>query len=94
MFEKNLEALLNVNPQLAAKILSIKTNDKFEVFMDEKDPINVNLYDKENDFIFYPSKPIDEVISQYNDMLKKYARYPFMFFYGISNGLLIKLVLT
>ena len=94
MYKRNIEALLGVNQDLAIKLLNIKTNEKFEVFMDEHDPININLYDRVEDYIFYKTKPVDEITKQYNEVFAQYARYPFLFFYGISNGLLLKMLLN
>jgi len=89
--EKNLNALIQKNPQLAARLYAIQTNNRFEVFMDEKDPININLYDKKNDIPFYETKPIEEITNKYNEIMEKKSRYPFLVFYGIGNGLLIKM---
>ena len=91
MFKKNLKALLQIDPHLATKIARVKTNEKFEVFVDEKDPININLYDRKNDFIFYKTKPVDEIAAEYEELMKQYARYPYMFFFGVANGLLVKM---
>jgi len=89
--EKNLNALIQVNPILTTKLHSIQTNQQFEVFMDEKDPININLFDKKNNIPFYESKPIDEITNRYNEIMEKKSRYPFLVFYGIGNGLLTKM---
>ncbi len=93
-YEKNLQVLFQVDEKLATKIFSIHENRRFEVFVDPNDPINVNLLDKEHQAIFYSTKPIDEITQQYNNLLKQYGRYPFLWFYGTSNGLLIKMFLN
>ena len=93
-YEKNLEALMQTNPVLGARLYSLAENKRYEVFVDEKDPINVNLYDTKEKTIFYATKPIDEVTAQYEAMLKKFARHPFLWFYGISNALLVKMFLN
>ena len=93
-YETNLSALFEVDPSLAAKIFSIPENSRFEVFVDPNDPINVNIYDNETDEPFYPTKPIDEVTVQYNKLHKEYGRHPFMWFYGVANGLLLKMFLN
>ena len=91
IFEKNLNTLIQKNPILATKLYSIQTNQQFEIFMDEKDPININLFDKKNNIPFYDNKPIEEVTNRYNEIMKTKSRYPFLTFYGIGNGLLIKM---
>jgi len=91
VLEKNINALIQKNPTLAVKLHSIQTNKHFEVFMDEEDPININLFDTKNDIPFYKNKPIEEITNRYNEIMEKKARYPFLTFYGIGNGLLIKM---
>ena len=93
-YQKNLEALLKKDALLTAYLHSIETNNNFELFMDKNDDLNTNLYDKNRDFIFYKTKPIDEIVTQYETLMKKKYRYPFIPFYGISNGLLIKMLLN
>jgi len=93
-YEKNLQAIMQKDPKLGAFLYSINTNKKFEVFMDKNDDVNINIYDKENDYIFYPTKPVDEVVEQYNKIMDSKSRYPLLTFYGIGNGLLIKMLLN
>ena len=93
-FEKNLNALLENSPELVAFLHSIKENKNFEVFMDEKDDININILDKENNYIFYPTKPVDEVTKQYEELMSKKSRYPLLTMYGLSNGLLVRMLLN
>jgi len=47
-YEQNLQALVQKNPKLATKLFSVKENKNFEVFVDEKDPLNVNIADIKN----------------------------------------------
>jgi len=94
IYEKNLQALLKQNPTLSAKLHAIQHNTRYEVFVDEKDPININIYDKEKEFIFYHAKPLDEVTAQYETFLKTYARHPYLWLFGIANGLFVKMLLN
>jgi hypothetical protein len=94
MLEKNLGVLVKVNPYLTAKIKEIKENKKFEVFLDEKDRLNYNIYDTDNNEFFYKNSPIKTVIEDYNNIEKIYSRYPYLYFYGLGNGVLIKLLLN
>ena len=91
ILQKNINSLFEYNPILATKLHSIRTNEQFEVFMDEKDVININLFDKKHNKPFYETKPIDEITNRYNEIMDIKSRYPFLVFYGISNGLLIKM---
>jgi hypothetical protein len=92
--EKNLNVLIKIDPELTAFLYSIQTNKKFEVYMDEKDDININILDKENNYIFYPTKPVDEVTNQYEEIMSKKSRYPVLTMYGFANGLLIRMFLN
>jgi hypothetical protein len=92
--EKNLQSLIKVNPVLTAKLHSIESNEEFDVFMDSNDDININIYDKRREYVFYKSKPIDEVTAEYEALMKNYSRHPFMWIYGIANGLLVKMLLN
>ncbi len=89
--EKNLQVLVEKNPILGAKLHSINTNKRFEVFVDEKDNVNINLFDKQNKTPMYQGKPIEEITKRYEEIMSKKSRYPFLVFYGLGNGLLIKM---
>ena len=93
-YEKNLQALIKKDNELSAILFSISQNQQYEVFMDKKDDVNINIYDKEKDYIFYNTKPVDEVVNQYENIMKQKSRYPLLFMYGISNGLLVKMFLN
>lgn len=95
LFEKNIEALSSVEELvLVAHLFSIETNSRYEVFVDEKDPINVNLYDREKEHVFYPQKPIDGVTQRYEEIMESYKRHPVMWLYGVDNGLLLKMLIN
>jgi len=93
-YEKNLQALMDEDPTLAAKLFAIEENTTYEVFMDPNDDININIYDTKKEVIFYQNRPIDDVTKQYEELMQKYARYPFLFLYGFANGLLVKMFLN
>ena len=93
-YEKNLQAINKIDPVLSVFLQTITENKNFEVFMDKNDDVNINIYDKERDFIFYQTKPVDEVVSQYENIMEKYSRYPLFWLYGVSNGLLVKMLLN
>ena len=93
-YEKNLQALLKKDNELSAILFSVSQNQQYEIFMDNKDDVNINIYDKEKDYIFYNTKPVDEVVNQYENIMKQKSRYPLLFMYGMSNGLLVKMFLN
>lgn len=89
-FSKNLESLRQVDPILYLALKSFKPNQKYEVFMDN-DPANYNIIDKEQAIALYLTKPIKEVMEK-NEQLFSYAYYPFLYLYGLGNGVLIRLL--
>ena len=91
IFEKNIKALLEVNPTLSTKLFSIKTNKDFEVVQQGDDPINLNIIDKKNHYPIYKTNPLKE-IQEKQKQFKKYERYPALYFFGIGNGIFIKLL--
>ncbi len=90
-FDKNIKALLKINPSLASKLFSINTNNKFDVTQQGNDPINLNIIDKEKKYPIYKTEPLKE-IKEKREMFKKYERYPALYFYGMGNGIFIKLL--
>jgi len=91
ILEKNIKALLKVNPTLASKLFSIKTNDKFEIIQQGDDPINLNIIDKEKKYPIYTTNPLNEIETKRKEF-KQYERYPVLYFYGMGNGIFIKLL--
>ncbi|MEA1955650.1 MAG: 6-hydroxymethylpterin diphosphokinase MptE-like protein [Campylobacterota bacterium] len=90
-YEKNIDALIKIDPMLGTAIFSIGENKKFEVFQG-KDALDINLLDvQRNDFMY--EKPLDELVQTVNEFHNEYVRYPVLFFYGMGNGLLCKALL-
>jgi hypothetical protein len=90
--EANIKSLLPHNPTLSASLISIQQASKYEIFIDEKDNANINIIDKESFDPLYISKPIDETIEKYKEH-EKYSRYPYLYFFGIGNGVFYKMLL-
>ncbi len=93
IFKKNISKLIQTNPKLAAKLVEIKTNERFEVFVDPKDALNINILDHTHDAIFYDNNPLEAVTTQLDEFEKSYNRYPVLYIYGIANALFVKLLL-
>lgn len=88
--EKNLKALKRTSPYLVKDVEMIEGNSKYEVFID-KDPLNINIIDKESNTPLYLSKPIDETIEKIGEF-SEYSLYPYLYFFGIGNGVFFKLL--
>jgi hypothetical protein len=90
IYEKNLSALLGVNPSLAANLFSLNANTKFSVFQG-KELIDINIIDNDSHRYIYDS-PVSDVEKFIQDSETEYSRYPVLFFYGIGNGIFYKLL--
>lgn len=90
-YEKNIEALIKIDPALGSYLFAIKQNERFEVFQG-KDQIDINILDTQNSDFLY-QKPLNELELTIQEMHDKYVRYPVLFFYGIGNGLFAKALL-
>lgn len=89
-FDTNLAALAKVDTLLYLALKSFKPNQHYEVFMDN-DPANYNIIDTKNTKALYLTKPIDEIMER-NAQLHSYSYYPFLYLYGLGNGVLIRLL--
>lgn len=91
IFERNIEALLPINVPLATRLFAMQGNERFEVFQGD-DPADINILDRETQEIFY-EYPVKDTMAKY-DEFDNYKRYPFLYFFGVGNGQLIKLLLN
>lgn len=91
-FDKNIQALLEVNPLLAAQLKTLEVNKKYEVYLGD-DPLNINIYDKDNAVSLYHKSPLEETMEKIEEF-KPFALYPFLYFFGCGNGVFYKLLLT
>lgn len=90
IYDKNLNALREVNPLLFARLHSISGNKQFEVFQG-KDPLQINFYDNERNIAVF-DKPLEDVLDKI-ESYKSYDRYAFFYFFGLGNGVFIKTIL-
>ena len=91
-FDKNIEALLTINPLLAAQLKMLEANQKYEVYIG-KDPLNINIYDKENKISLYQKSPLEETLEKIKEF-EPFKLYPFFYFFGCGNGVFYKLLLN
>ncbi|WP_345993117.1 6-hydroxymethylpterin diphosphokinase MptE-like protein [Sulfurimonas sp. HSL-1716] len=93
IYEQNLQALLQVNIKVATTLFGLKTNEKFEVFVDKKDPLNINIASNKNGKTLYEGVPIRQTEEYLNSFMKEYQRYPYLYFFGMGNGVFYKALL-
>ena len=86
-FEKNIKALEKKVPSLAFEIKNIKENVRFEVFYKENIEF-ANIFDKKTNVFLY-DKPTIDIFTKLSE-LDKYSEYPYLYFYGIASGKVIK----
>lgn len=91
IFERNISALLSVDPLLAAKIFEIQENQKYEVYQGS-DPLQINLYDKKLQTTLY-QEPLNETMEKIQELNSK-SRYRYFYFFGFGNGVFYKLLLA
>jgi hypothetical protein len=90
ILDKNLGALYHRNSKLALKIWAIEENTNFEVFQG-KDPLDINILDIKNESFFY-ANPINDTVALFNRK-EELQTYPYRYFFGIGNGVLISMIL-
>lgn len=91
-FQSNLASLATKNPNLAFKLQNTLANQRYEVFIGE-DIANYNILDKQTQTPLFKTKPLDETMKRFEE-LRNYAYYPYLYFYGMGNGVLYKLLLS
>lgn len=90
-FQSNLACIATKNPSLAYALQSLKPNTNFEVFLGE-DVANYNIFDKKRGKSLYATQSLTESMKRFEE-LKEFAYYPYLYFYGMGNGVLHKLLL-
>lgn len=90
-YDKNLAALRAVNPLLWVQLHNVHENNRFELFQG-KDPLQINLYDTQFQVTLY-DHPVEETIQKI-ESYTQYDRYPFLYFFGLGNGIFVKSLLA
>ena len=88
-FEKNILALAQYNQALHEKLSSFGDVESFEIFMDEGDIATLNFVNTKNFTPLYEGSP-KETVAQQATQYQLFAKYPYLYFYGLGNGVLIK----
>lgn len=89
IFENNLNAILEVNQFLFQELKKIDGNYNYEVFFDEKNPKDINIVQNSSFTPMYKGKASQKITQQLEEF--KYAqKYPYLYIFGIANGVFIK----
>lgn len=88
-FQINLEALQTKNPHLAQRLQSIDEVKDFEIFMDENDVKTLNFVHAKHFIPLYGASPAQTIQKQIEEF-QKFAKYPYLYFYGLGNGVFLK----
>lgn len=88
-FQTNIESLQTINQNLAQTLLNIQELKKFEVFMDNEDVNTLNFVHTHHFIPLYEGSPAQTLQTQIQEY-EKFAKYPYLYFYGIANGVLLK----
>ncbi|MFC3848082.1 motility associated factor glycosyltransferase family protein [Helicobacter baculiformis] len=89
IYEKNLGILQRKDPLLALELSKLKSNLKYEVFVQQD---AFNLVDVSTNTPLFAHKPLEENLARFEE-LKTYAYIPYLYFYGAGNGMLMRLFL-
>jgi len=92
IYANNLLALKEKNPYLYNQLINLKTHENFEVVQQGSDNINLNIIDKKRNYPIYETQPLEEIQKAHEFLKKNYERYPVLYFYGLGNGILTKLL--
>ncbi|MBP1681184.1 MAG: hypothetical protein H6Q35_1523 [Proteobacteria bacterium] len=93
LYETNVSALSLVNPFYASSLAQAAAELPYEVFMDQENLESLNLVHTKTFQPLYSSKPQDVI----HEQIQTYARfqeYPYLYFFGLGNGILLKHLLT
>ncbi|CAD7288022.1 hypothetical protein LMG7974_00793 [Campylobacter majalis] len=93
LFKRNLQALFQQDEILAARLFNINENSKYDVFVNQNDPIDINIINKETLQYMYEN-PAKDIQNMLENTEREYKRYPIMYFYGLGNGVFYKALLA
>jgi len=91
-FQKNIEALQTKNSHLAQRLQNIGEVKDFEIFMDEGDVATLNFVHAKHFTPLYETTPAQTIQAQIQEF-QKFAKYPYLYFYGLGNGVFLKYLL-
>lgn len=90
-FSLNLSALAVRSPALALKLKDFTPNQNYEVFQGS-DVLNINIIDKRTNTALFHNNPLEETNAKIAEF-SAYSHYPYLYFFGVGNGVLFKVLL-
>lgn len=90
IWDRNLNALRKINHSLYKKLCKITPNSDFEVFIG-KDNADINLLDKQRNLFLFNQNSVESSTEIFKN-LAPYALYPYLYFFGLGNGVLYKML--
>ncbi|OHD94641.1 MAG: hypothetical protein A2019_04545, partial [Sulfurimonas sp. GWF2_37_8] len=88
-FQSNLSAQLAKNPNFANQLMKVDEVEDFEIFMDENDVSTLNFVNTKNFTPLYESTPAQSIVDA-AEHFKMFEQYPYLYMYGLGNGILLK----
>lgn len=85
----NLDALHLYNPLLHERITSVITNEKYHIHLEGEDLSTLNLIDRSDFQPLYSGIPREYILSQ-RDEYQQWSEYPYLYLFGMGNGILIQ----
>lgn len=92
IWEKNLSAISKVDSAFHKKLRQVTPNTDFEVFMG-KDSADINILDKKRELPLFTGNSVESTTQIFNT-LAPYQLYPYLYFFGLGNGILYKMLLS
>lgn len=92
-FEKNLAALkTTAQTSLLAALERVNPNENLEVFVG-KDSADINFFDKNNGAFLFPQNGVAFSVQKIEEF-NEFALFPYLYFFGLGNGIFYKMLLT
>ncbi|MGX2983114.1 motility associated factor glycosyltransferase family protein [Helicobacter sp. 23-1045] len=92
IWEKNLGAIGKVDLALYQTLQKVTPNTDFEVFIGA-DSADINILDKRRESVLFSGNSVESTTQIFN-ALSPYQLYPYLYFFGLGNGILYKMLLS
>lgn len=92
-YETNVSTLSLINPCYASSLTHVEEDFPYEVFIDHENIETLNLIHTKTFQPLYPTKPQDVLYEQL-ETYTVFEEYPYLYFFGIGNGVLLKQLLS
>ncbi|MCD6258803.1 MAG: motility associated factor glycosyltransferase family protein [Helicobacteraceae bacterium] len=89
LFQANIAMLSKQNSSLAKLASAVKEVEDFEIFMDEDELASLNFIHKKEFIPLYEGKPLENIQESVAEFVT-YEEYPYLYMYGLGNGLFVK----